>query len=326
MAKAFEWEQMTPADELRARLADAEKQIARLKGEPESIAGLYADLDRIFELWPQLAKDGIDLRPEAGRWETIQALVQKKLRLILRRARPSGGLAVARAQRGAVSPEAWWWRADEIVRRQDVARVKRFVVTVVVAAAVLFGGSKVFNYFFPQDPLVMAATSSLTDGQRKIQNRQDYAGALVAFQKALQFTPNDPDAILWAACTQEELGQTAEAEAGYSRARQLIGDEQRFRLTRVPIYSQLNMSDQALADINAVTKVDPENAQAYYYLANLYENQNQLREAAAALQTASDLSEKQNKLELTAMSRYRMAMLIQRMQGESLSSMPTPAR
>ena len=60
---------------------------------------LLQDMDRIAELWPQLAAAGMDLRPEAGRWETIQAHTHRQARSIVRELRRSGGLPALRSRR-----------------------------------------------------------------------------------------------------------------------------------------------------------------------------------------------------------------------------------
>ncbi len=77
MARALRHEQMTPADELRDRLAACERAIANIRGSGPGARRLLEDMDRISELWPVLEAAGLDLRPEAGRWETIQASLRR---------------------------------------------------------------------------------------------------------------------------------------------------------------------------------------------------------------------------------------------------------
>ena len=78
MAKAVLQGRVTPADELRELLTSAEKLAASVSGNAQNAAGLLAALDRIAELWPLLDAQGVDLRSEAGRWETLQAVVQRR--------------------------------------------------------------------------------------------------------------------------------------------------------------------------------------------------------------------------------------------------------
>ena len=100
MARAVRAGQMTPADELRALWSDSERLLANLKGDG-AVVQLLENMDRIAELWPQFEAVGADLRPEAGRWETIQALTHKQAGTIVRELRPVGGLAALRERPGA---------------------------------------------------------------------------------------------------------------------------------------------------------------------------------------------------------------------------------
>jgi len=93
MARALRYEQTTPADELRERLAACERSLANIRGSGSSARALLEDMDHISQLWPVLEAAGLDLRPEAGRWETIQASLRRVSRLLLKELRASGGLA-----------------------------------------------------------------------------------------------------------------------------------------------------------------------------------------------------------------------------------------
>ncbi len=74
MAQAIRTGQFTPADEVRELLGAGENYIPDIKGSKERAVAFLAQLDRLAELWPQVEAMGADLRPEAGRWETLLAL------------------------------------------------------------------------------------------------------------------------------------------------------------------------------------------------------------------------------------------------------------
>jgi tetratricopeptide (TPR) repeat protein len=348
MARAVRAGEMTPADELRALLSDSERLLANLKGDGAAVQ-LLDNMDRIAELWPQLEAAGVDLRPEAGRWETIQALAHKQGGTIVREVRPAGGLAALRAKRemvaepaavdmgvqpgrnggaepsGSPAPVGWWWHLDREVSERRRRKLTRFGVTALIVVVVLAAGSFLLGKFFPVDPAVVAASAGLSAGQQKIDNQKDYQGALADFQAASRAQPNQPDAWLWIGAVQEKLGNAAASREAFDRARAVAGGDLNFYLGRTPIYSELGMYDQARADVNAALKIDPENATAYYMLATIEEDRGNMQAAAAALDKSSTYAEARKQTELVAMARFRLGMLMQRMQVvPSTTDTPTP--
>lgn len=324
MAKALRDAQMTPADELRELLTASEKLVVNLRDVPDGALRLLENLDRIAELWPELEAAGVDLRPESGRWETLQGLVRKQARTILGQLRPQGGLPALRARYHGDGKAEWWWYLAERTREETIRRARR--AAVIAVALVALGAAVVFllRVLFPVDPKVQASLSHRMAGQQKIEGSGDYAAALADFQEAVKLTPDDPEAWLWLGVTQEKLGDEDAARASFERARAVARSEIDFRLARASIYIALQMLDQARVDIEEVLQRDPENPQAYYFLASVLEGQGKYMEAAVALQRASDLAEARNNAELTAMARYRLAMMLQQLQVKSLPE-PTPA-
>ncbi len=346
MAQLVHSEQLTVADELRALLADGEKRVGSVNGQSAEAVGLLRDLDRIAELWPDLEAAGMDLRPEAGRWETLQAQVHKRAGAIVRELRGSGGLSRLREERlgsltlrpmeeqaprigHGVASEAlpWWWHLDQEVQARQRNKIVRLGSIALIAAIAIGGGYLLLKALFPMDPLVAAAASHLSSGQQKVINSQDYAGALVDFQAAADATPMEAEPWLWIGVIQERLGNAAASRDAFARAQALEPQELAFRLARAAAYAQAQMTDQAQKDIDAVLAIDPENPQAYYYQATLEELQGRLADAAQSLDKASTYATARNQTELVAMARVRMAFMMQRMQvGPSTPGTPPAQR
>ncbi|MGC8781788.1 MAG: tetratricopeptide repeat protein [Anaerolineae bacterium] len=323
MARAIRDEHLTPADELRELLTRCEKQLPNLKGSREHAADLLFYMDRIAELWPQVEALGADLRPEAGRWETIQAAVSKQAATIVREINAGEGFARLRERRAAGS-DAWWWRLDQKVRRDRITRIRRAVATLigvaVLAAAVIF----ILNRLLPVDPRLQASISKRMEGERYIRDTGDYAAALRAFEEAAALTPNDAEPWLWLGATQKRLGDEAAAEQSFAHAHQVLGKEIEFRLMRSQALTGVGLLEDARADIAAVLALDPEEPRAYLYLGGILELQGNLAEAIKAMERASELAEKRNQAELTAIARYRLAMLYQIYTGQMAVPTPTP--
>ena len=206
MARALRYEQMTPADELRERLAACEKGIANLRGSGARARGVLEDMDRISELWPALEAAGLDLRPEAGRWETIQASVKRVARRLLKELRASGGLATVRAEQHPDGQCAWWWRLDEAVAQDSKRRALRTSLTVATIIVAVLAAYFLFRLLFPVDPNLKAAMDLQSAGEMKIQKAGDFAGALADFRSATSFLPNDAETWLRLGVAQEVVG------------------------------------------------------------------------------------------------------------------------
>jgi tetratricopeptide (TPR) repeat protein len=195
------------------------------------------------------------------------------------------------------------------------------VGVLVVGVAAYF----LFLRLFPVDPKLKAALDRQNAGELKIQQQSDYAGALADFQAATEFQPQDSDAWLRLGATQQKLGDKAGMEESFKRARALLTTNAKFDLAAGQIYLTLNMLDEAKAAIDAGLAAEPENALGYYTLSVIYETRGQPREALETLQRAADLAEAQDQTQLTALARYRLAMLMQQMQGQMAApSTPTP--
>lgn len=355
MARALDVTQITAADELRGLLAESEKQVANLRGQSQAALDLLRNLDRIDLLWPQLEAAGVDLRPEAGRWETLQAQVGAHAGALLSALKPVGGIAALRGKVAAPGqpslqeprtrdpqspiageqsvrddPEAraeglaWWWYLDQRQRDQRRKRATRWLgiglaVFVVAAAAIL-----IFRRLFPVDPKVAAAVTRLNAGQQDATDKHDYAAALAEFQAAAGLTPGEAEPWLWLGVTQQKLGQ--DPAQSFTNGRRASTDELTYLLARGPIYAQVESFDEARADLNAALKLDAQNPLAWYYLAGVDEAQGKLPAAAADLDKASTYADARQNSQLVAMARVRLGYLLQRMQAGSLDETPpTPA-
>jgi tetratricopeptide (TPR) repeat protein len=303
---------MTPADELRELLGGVEKRLANLRGSGEGAAELLLDLDRIDTLWPELEAQGADLRPESGRWDTIQAQLRRNGPRLLRELWAVGGLdQLRRREHGGEVELSWWWRLDDLVRQDSIARWRRSLTMLGAGVLVVVTLWLLQRTFFPVDPQVQAALSAQTAGEQKIMNSGDFASALPDFQVATEHQPDDPTTWLRVGAVYEKLGDMQAAQENYDRARRLSPNEMEFRVARAGIYLSFLMYDAAYADTQAVLAHEPRHAVAWYYLASAYEGQSKLELAVDALEKTSEYATESNQTELVALARYRMAMLLQ---------------
>lgn len=323
MARALRHEQMTPADELRERLTACEKGVANLRGSGTRARTLLEDMDRIYELWPALEAAGLDLRPEAGRWETIQASVRRVARRLLKELRASGGLAAVRVEQHPDGQCAWWWHLDEAVARDNRRRALRTGLTTATIIVAVLAAYFLFRMLFPVDPNLKAAMDLQAAGEEKIQKSGDFAGALADFKAATTYLPNDAETWLRLGVTQEALGDQVAMSESYSRARTLVASDSEFQYTRASVYFTLGLLDKAKKDGEASVAADPQNPYAYYLLSSIYETLGQGPAALAAVRRAAELADAQQQAQLSAMARYRMAMMMQQAQQGFDAPAPT---
>ncbi len=326
MARAIREAKVTPADELRDLLTRNEKRVVNLRGHAAEALALLLDLDRIAELWPELDEHGVDLRPEEGRWETLQAQVRRYGPVVVRELRSLGGLPALRAQHHPSGDAEWWWFLAEEVRAQRLRSVGRAGIVsggmVAIAALVYF---LVFHVFFPVDPALKAALDAQNAGEARIVQDGDYLAALDDFRRAAQYRPGDPDNWLRVGCVLYRLGDLAGAEENFYRGQVLLGDPLELRLARAPICAQLGLVDLAEADLREVIAADPQNAGAYYYLSSILEARGELFEALLLVQRAAELAESQGDTQLVALARFRSGILMQQLAVQGIATVtPTP--
>lgn len=324
MAKAVLQGRVTPADELRELMTSAENLLPSVSGNPQNVSGLLAALDRIAELWPLLDAQGVDLRSEAGRWETLQAGVQRRGIAIVGALRPLGGIKALRQQTHPDGGEGAWWRVDEHVA--DTRRRAWRRTTAVFAGIIVFSAAVYFalRLLFPVDPKVVEASRLLGQGDRLVQEAGDYESALVEYQQAVENTPDNVEIWLRLGAVQERLGDEAAAQASFARARGLIGTDTEFYRVRGSSYLLLAMLDEAERDLLRVFEVEPRNAMAWYLIASVYEARNDLGPAVEALSRASDYAAETQQIELIALARTRMGFLMQRLAAQQgMEAAPT---
>ena len=311
VAQSVQIGQVTPADELRELLSVAEKRVAGARNSGESALELLKGLDRITVLWPLLEVQGMDLRPEAGRWETLRASVNRRAGDILAALRSLGGIERLRLQVHPGGVAAPWWRLDEYVRANKRRQMRKagFILggLAVLGAGLYFG----LRLLFPVDPKVAEASRLTGSGERMIQGQADFRGALAEFEQAAELTPDDPEVWLRVGVVQEKIGDPAALNA-YDRARALIVEEVQFWQMRASVYLLFDMVDQADHDLQAALAARADDPLTWYQLATVNEMRGEIGAAIAALEKADQYSSASGNTEMNAFARYRRGVLIQR--------------
>ena len=299
----------TPAEQLRTLLNELEIRVANMAGTGEEVLAIPRLLDRAETLLQELEAAGVDLHPERTRLQSVQGHLREKAAIFVREARAAGGLDHVRRQ---VAPprERWWWYLDEWVATQRRRRIMRasLLLAAVVGVLVLVGWF--VQSRLPDDPrlrriieLEQEVDIALSDGRL-----EDAARQLEALR---QLEPDRPEHAILLGVVYEALADTEQAQRQYTWAAERLPPD-RWRVLRAAAYLQVGWPEKALPDAEEATRLNPEDPEAFFYLASAHEALGNIPAALAAYDRAATLAEAQDRTELLAVIRVRMAYLLQR--------------
>jgi len=309
---------------LRKLIREAELGVANLRGMGAEAINLLRTLDQINDLLKELEQTGMDLRPERTRLTTVEGLLRSKARILLKELKSTGGLARARQAEASLPPASrWWWYLDEIQRRKQRQRIRRWAIIAGIVGILIVGAIFAYERFLAPEPkvqqkqdLVLSAEQALAEGDRQ--------GALRKYEAALALDPTDPELHIWVGVLAEQAGQSAEAEAHYAEAERLVADRVRFLFFRANAYQRTGQQEAALRDAEEAISLDPDAPEPHLVLAGVYEEQNNVSLALAELQKTAELAQKAGNDVLYVLARTRQAMLLQRAPALQPEGEPTP--
>lgn len=323
LALAYKTEKRShsPVEQLREALDKADRQIVSLDGN--NVEEFLVLLDRIEQMFVDLAASEDELRGEAGRWESLQSRILTKPDPIPAAAAKRGGLPSL----AALHPPAagFWWHLDAEVRRRRGQAIKRFVLTsssvVLVLVTLLWG----VDYFFPPDPATILV-SNTTSAVEQLAMESKWGEALVQVQAARQTLPDEPELLVWEAVLYEQLGETDAAQASLTRAQSLTPDQPVGLWIMVAMKRfQVNNLDGAEAAIQEALASNPDDAQSHFWLANIAEARGDQRLAIELFTQTSELARAADDPQLEVMAKFRMGMLMQQANPFASSPVTTTA-
>ena len=303
---------MYTAQDLRSDIRQAELFVANLRPgtSAEELLSFLRRLDAIATGYEQLEQDGVDLRAERTRLETVYNILAEKDRIVVRALAPRGGLDALRAQVNPPEDHDWWY-LDQHVAQRKAMQLKRLAWSSLIGALVLALLVALYVRFLRPDQATRQRLEYTFSGESFIQ-AEDYAAALQAYQQAFEIAPDDPEINMMIGVLQERLGQRDQANAAYTRAEELYGSRAIMLSMRAQQYSMLGLYDQAEADALEAIELDDQFSLAYCSLGSAYEGQEKIAQAIAALQACADRAREQNQNELYVIATTRMAFLMQR--------------
>jgi tetratricopeptide (TPR) repeat protein len=312
MAKGSIQETRSATDVVRLRddIRTLEIGCGALRGRGSSVRDLLKLRDSLqVELDRLVSEQGLDLRPERTRVETIDNILVRKTAQLSRELGSSGGFAAARQE---VKPgqERWWWYLD--VYRADKNR-KALIRGLSIVAAVLIvilGANAYLEKRFGLSPeekeargLVMQAEQQTRDG--------GYDQAVVLYEQASAISPS-LDAYVALGALYERAGQVDRSAQALQAAQAIAPDQASYSIMLSKAYQETAEPDKAMAAINLAIEQKPTSAEAFMVRGGLYEDAQDVQQAMDDYQKAADLATANGEDELYVLSRMRLGMLMQR--------------
>ncbi len=299
---------LSPADELRELLDSLVERQSNVKSMTSTQALiLLRDLDQANTRFQELEALGLDLTPERGRFESIQARLRTVAGPFLK---ALGGPVALRELRPVPppEPERWWWYIHEVVAAQRQRLVRRITIAVVVLLLLLGGVVLAFKTILAPSPEAIARVEAETEAFTAAAE-EDYPSALVAIETGLAKAPGDPSLLLVRGVLQEIVGEKEEAAQSFGQVQEALNDPLIFYLGRGQIELRLNRPEKAEEDARAALELKEDSPRAWLLLAQSLEFQGKSFLAIPAYEKAGQLALDQGDNQVVVLARLALGRL-----------------
>jgi len=309
----------TPGDRVRAMLDKVERTMSNLRGAgPQALKLLYL-FDQLDEALAELEANGMDVRAEYTRFETVQRQIRRRRRSFL-----SEASAALEDERAAVQPDRarWWWFLDEAAAQERQQKLCRVLIGSLAAALILAAAWFAYDSFIAPPPDVRQALEYIAGGEKSAVEG-DLQAALAKFEAAAALTPDDSSLWLWQGVIHSELNEPDAAQAAFDAAHSLYETELDLLLDRAIMYLRIGDLAAAGADAEQAILDSPDSGMGYYVRSNIAAGKGDYAAAIADLEQAAELAQKAGDSQLEATARVQLAMIMQQLSASQLST-PSP--
>jgi len=298
----------TFAEELRDRLRQLEIDAGNLRHRQIDVEALLRERDELEAMLSKAEQDGLDVRAERGRVQTVDGLLRSGARHLMRLLAKKGGFAAARA-RNAPPESNWWWYLDVFVKERQKKRIIRTAIVLASVALVLVGVNYILTKFFGPSPEQRAFNDLTYEAERALGENDD-ATAIAKYEEALAILPTEPDTWAMLGALYERQGRAEKAQEAFAKALEYSESQVMYWFSRAQAYIILGDSDRAYAMAQEAVAADPNSPYAYFVLGSALEAKGDRTNAAVAFDKAATLAMEQGNHVLYAMARERQAVLL----------------
>ncbi len=300
----------TSAAAVRDALHDLEISLADLQGRGQSVVGLLHMRDQLEVQVANLEAEGMDLRSEKTRIETIDNILMRKASEIDRELASLGGLAGVRRQDNPPE-EHWWWYGDLYVAESRRKSFRKTAIVAVIVVAVLLVGNYLLDRFFGLSPTEKQARSYQTEGEQYLRN-QELDKAIPEYEKAISVMPDLEEAQLTLGVLYEIQGNQEKSKEAFSAAEALYPSRHDYLVSLASAYQSAGQLDKAMETVTEAVELQPQSPQAIFIRGGIEEQLGKYAEALTDYDTASTLAQEQGQDALYVLAKTRMGMLLQR--------------
>jgi len=300
---------LNPADELRDILTGLEQRQTRLKSmDASQVLDLFQDLDQAYTSFQQLESTELDLQPEQGRFNTVQARFKQEASRLLK---TLGGPAMLSEYRPTPPPDPshWWWYIHELVAAGQQRLLRSILTTVGVVLLIVAGVILVFNTVLAPSPEAVARVETENKVNAAIE-QVDYEAALRAVEIGLEKVPNDPGILIYKGILHQLLGEQAQADEAFRQAQAQTQEQPlNFYIARSQIWLRANQPELAEQDARFAATQDENLSRAWLLLGQALQMQNRSFEAIPIYEKAGQVALDNGESEIVVLSRLAIGQI-----------------
>jgi tetratricopeptide (TPR) repeat protein len=302
---------------ISALLDDIEAILGKLDGTSSPLAEKVLRI--MDDIHTQIQLDQRDELEEI-KIKTQLNFVSKKLRAMAKViVKTMGGKKALQEKRKTlrISPEQWWWYLDEYLvlkKKKDLKRIGLIGLILVIVTLIMV---VVYDQLIAPPPEVRARLEMETSIDNHIE-LGEYESAMSKIDQALALAPDYYPLWIKKGVLAKVLGNETEEQEAYNTALRYVENMEFFYYERGSIFMQFGLLDDLLVEADNILSINPQSAEAYLYRGMVQEIRGQNSDAFQSFEKAAILAEEQNKTQLAATIRMRMAMIMQSI------AIPTP--
>ena len=281
----------TAASDLRDMLRELEVGAGDLGGKGEQVLDVLRLRDRVQAEMERLIEQGLNLKSEQTRLETVDGVITRHAAVIEKELRKTGGLAAAR-EAEQPSEDKTWWFVDIPYYQAKKQRTRSTWIALAIIAVVVVVAAYVSNHFFGPGTKAERVRTHFVNGQQYVA-RQDWEQAIEEFQRALRIDSGRADAHVYLGVLYEITGRPTEARDQFTKAQTGLRNRRTYLETLANAYEEAGELEMAVTQLGELITAQPSHAAAHLQRAEIHVRLGNSEAAASDFAQAAELAEQQ---------------------------------
>lgn len=272
---------------------------------------LLSRLDTVYHAIQQLDLDGQSRKIAEAQFDGIVSRLHTEAGQFVR---DLGGVQELQKAREKINPppEYVWWYLDQHLNEKRRTSLRKILIVGGIILTLVIALVVVYNAFLAPDPQVVAVYTHQQTAQDFLM-KGELVQALEEVDKGLEIKTDDPDLLVVKGIILEKMGRFDEAAEIFTTAEMITAAREVFLVARGQAYLMSGQPEKGLADAQEAIQLNPSYTQAYMISGQAHELLLENNAAMDDYEKAFEAAEKAEQVELQAIIRTRMAMLLQMM-------------